>query len=190
MGDLQLQSAKKLELPNRIFELVNEEDIVGLRKIKLEPIKLLQLNGTKQTVFHFCVQEQKVLALVELIDLLEGKTAHYAGVKNGSGHTTLELAVMQDDFMMAKILLEKSFFCEQQVLAAANLQGRHTAFMWSILNGNTAIAELLLDHGAQIPKHALHTALERQSPLGLLDLLLGVQPGLLDHCTKQGHGPL
>lgn len=189
MGDLQLRSVQKFELPNKIFELAYEEDIMGLRNMRLEHIELLQLNASRQTVFHFCIQEHKVVALVELIDLLEGKTEYYVGVQNGSGHTALEMAVIQNDFMMAKILLEKSFFCGR-VLAATNLEGRRTALMWSILNENTAIAELLLDHGAKMTADALHTALECQSPLALLDLLLGVQPGLLNHRTKEGHSSL
>jgi len=131
---------------------------------------------------------------VELINLVGHEMRYFAGLENGHGLTALELAVMQNDFIMTKIIIEKNFF-NKKALAAANMvhiQGRCTLFMWSILQGNAAIAQLLLNYGAEIEHRTLHAALELGSPPEVLGLLLSAQPSLLElhHANKKMLAPL
>uniref|UniRef100_A0A7S3XN92 Uncharacterized protein n=1 Tax=Heterosigma akashiwo TaxID=2829 RepID=A0A7S3XN92_HETAK len=101
----------------------------------------------------------------------------------------MELAVMQNDFVMTKIVLEKQFF-DEKVLVATSLKDRHTPLMWSILHGNAAIAELLLHNGAAIPDYALHTSLEHNSPPELIDILLSTKPSIIHRANKENLTPL
>lgn len=136
------------------------KDIEQVRKLLAEnPDSLWQVEETGDTVLHFAARRRRDIAIFQLL-LSQGMDVH---VVNKSGETVFHIAAAANNYDLVKYLLDKNCFTADSLTATGEAESvemhetkivfnknPHTALHIAAEKGFKDIAELLLEHGADV----------------------------------------
>ena len=136
------------------------QDIEKVRKLLAEnPDSLWQVEETGDTVLHFAARRRRDIAIFQL--LLDRGADVYA--VNKSGETVFHIAAAAHNYDLVKYLLDKNCFTADSLTATGEAESvemhetkivfnknPHTALHIAAEKGFKDIAELLLEHGADV----------------------------------------
>ena len=135
------------------------QDIEQVRKLLAENLdSLWQVEGTGDTVLHFAARRRDI-AIFQLL-LSQGVDVHAV---NKSGETVFHIAAATNNYDLVKYLLDKNYFTADFLTATGEAESvemhetkivfnknPHTALHIAAEKGFKDIAELLLEHGADV----------------------------------------